>query len=59
MVRMRVTTRARVMMSISRGERMRRTMQVVDATGVIYIETVIEGRLDHLNRNVVINAKFS
>ena len=38
---------------------MRRTVQVVDATGVIYIETVIEGRLDHLNRNVVINAKFS
>ena len=32
-----------------------RTVQVVHTTGVIYIEVVVKGRLDHLNINVVLS----
>ena len=52
MVRMRMMVRMLI-----RGERMR-TVQVVDTTGVIYIETVIKCRLDHLSMNVVITQVF-
>lgn len=33
-------------------------MQVVDTTGVVYIEMVIKSRLDHLRMDVVITQVF-
>ena len=55
MVRMRVRVRTRVMSS-RRGRL--RTVQVVDTTGVVYIEMVIKSRLDHLRMDVVITQVF-
>ena len=51
----RVMVRKRVML-IRRGRL--RTVQVVDTTGVVYIEMVIKSRLDHLRMDVVITQVF-
>ena len=53
MVRMRVRTR------VMESRRVRlRTVQVVNTTGVVYVEMVIKGRLDHLRMDVVITQVF-
>ena len=57
MVRMRVRVRVRTRVMSSRRGRLR-TVQVVNTTGVVYVEMVIKGRLDHLRMDVVITQVF-
>ena len=59
MVRMRVRMRVRVRTRVMSSRRGRlRTVQVVNTTGVVYVEMVIKGRLNHLRMDVVITQVF-